>query len=876
VPTDPSTGSGSALSEVERADRRSHLAASIVALLAAVSAWLSAGLVLIGDTGRIAALPSISILLALIVAALAAARIARLRLDQAWPLAISLLLWLPYLPLPIPDALLIWEGPIETIVWLVVGIGLIAAGGAKVPSAVMNPRIAPWIVAAIVAIDALVVFSQVRNVIPGGDEPHYLAATQSLLHDGDLRIANNYEKGEYLEYFPGRLEPHYLRRSTAGEIYSIHSPGVSVIILPAFAIAGYVGAVLTMIAFAAATAMVAWRLAFQITKSGTAAWAGVAGVAYSAPYFFHSFTIYPEIIGGCCVLVGVWTLVELTNGRDPDVRWLVVTGSAMAVLPWLHSRFAVLAGIIGALIGARLAVRQHAIKRMTAFLAVPLVAGAAWFAFFYAIWGSASPMAPYGPDTSTSASYVLRGLIGLLFDQQFGVLTTAPIYVVAIAGAASLLRTHPRLTIELSLIVIPYVVIVASYAMWWAGNAAPARFVVSILPLAALPIAAGVARSRAIRPLTLVLLAISAALLLPRAFEDGGRFIYNNRSGVDATLHWLSSSVDLPLAFPSVHRDGGSIAARDGVIWLAGFAIVFVAVAQRARAWSRGKQYALTAVVMAVVMMVCAQVSWGAGPALEPMRSRLSAFNRFRPGWQTTIVDLPSVHVRAAQELMDRMAFVIRGSDLRLEMVPAGEYIVSSPSVSPSATLRVAVGRNDGPIAQPAFDDLRNSLTPFHLRLPVMARTLALSVQPASDVEIAVRPAGVIAPDSSHAAIRAARYDHARAFFFDEWLYPERDGFWTRADGSAMVVLDTDEGSRLSGLPISITAGAVPTMISLSVGSWSESFTLAAGQKQDVMLPPARQGVWPLRIRSGAGFRPSEREPGNRDVRNLAAWIAIH
>ena len=31
-------------------------------------------------------------------------------------------------------------------------------------------------------------------------------------------------------------------------------------------------------------------------------------------------------------------------------------------------------------------------------------------------------------------SYIVRGLIGLLVDQQFGVLTTAPIYLLAIAG----------------------------------------------------------------------------------------------------------------------------------------------------------------------------------------------------------------------------------------------------------------------------------------------------------------------------------------------------------------------------------------------------------------------------------------------------------
>ena len=91
-----------------------------------------------------------------------------------------------------------------------------------------------------------------------------------------------------------------------------------------------------------------------------------------------------------------------------------------------------------------------------------------------------------------------------------------------------------------------------------------------------------------------------------------------------------------------------------------------------------------------------------------------------------------------------------------------------------------------------------------------------------------------------------------------------------------MVVIDTDEGTRLSGLPITIVAGAESTTIRLSVGNWEESFSLAAGQKQDVVLPPAESGAWPLHIRSGQGFRPSERDRGSSDVRSLAAWIGIH
>jgi hypothetical protein len=200
-------------------------------------------------------------------------------------------------------------------------------------------------------------------------------------------------------------------------------------------------------------------------------------------------------------------------------------------------------------------------------------------------------------------------------------------------------------------------------------------------------------------------------------------------------------------------------------------------------------------------------------------------------------------------------------------------------TVGESDPVVMFVGRNDPPIETPRGDDLHDYRSAFRLRLPVTAQSMNFTtrgVVPEEGPFLIVTPVATRRPVTGRNAVRANRYGYARAFFFDDWAYPEKDGFWTRANGFATVVIDTDEGTRQSGLPISITAGAVATTIQLSIGNWEESFSLAAGQKQEVVLPPADSGAWTLQIRSGDGYRPSEREPGNRDVRSLAAWIAIH
>jgi hypothetical protein len=130
-------------------------------------------------------------------------------------------------------------------------------------------------------------------------------------------------------------------------------------------------------------------------------------------------------------------------------------------------------------------------------------------------------------------------------------------------------------------------------------------------------------------------------------------------------------------------------------------------------------------------------------------------------------------------------------------------------------------------------------------------------------------------PSGGGLAVRAARYGSARVFFFDEQAYLEPRGFWTRAQGEAMVAIDADPTSHRTGRPIAFTAGAAATTIGLSAGVSSQSYSLSPGERQVFMLPPFPEERWLLFIHSGPGFRPFQTEPGNTDVRALAAWFEI-
>ena len=98
-----------------------------------------------------------------------------------------------------------------------------------------------------------------------GDEPHYLVMAQSLWRDHDLDLRDEYDGEEWAEFVPGPLRPHWGAPRADGRPFPAHSPGLPLLLAPAYAALGREGGVLVMALVAAAAALVCRRLALQLT-----------------------------------------------------------------------------------------------------------------------------------------------------------------------------------------------------------------------------------------------------------------------------------------------------------------------------------------------------------------------------------------------------------------------------------------------------------------------------------------------------------------------------------------------------------------------------------------------------------------------------------
>ena len=236
----------------------------------------------------------------------------RLR-ELVLPLFALIVLLLPFLPV-LPDrwpALQALAGPLGAIVWLSVAalqVWVLWQSRLITARAIESwtlPRITIAIVAASMLAAGLAAMRLTStSLFPSGDEPHYLVIAQSLWRDGDLKLENNHERGDYREYYEPDLEPHYLTRGTDGEIYSDPSDRhIGAARADLRASAGYRAVLGVLMLMAAIALAIAWRWTMATLNAAGAATFAWAAIALSAPFIFNTFTVYPEIAAALAVMI---------------------------------------------------------------------------------------------------------------------------------------------------------------------------------------------------------------------------------------------------------------------------------------------------------------------------------------------------------------------------------------------------------------------------------------------------------------------------------------------------------------------------------------------------------------------------------------------
>lgn len=411
-----------------------------------------------------------------------------------------------------------------------------------------------------------------RGVALAGDEPHYLAVSQSLARDGDLNVFNQYFRGGYREFLDvKKLPAHGTWGRGFKTIYSYHLPGLSLTLAPFFflklsppllyfLLRSYLGL------FGAGLAVLLYLFALRLWRSRSLAFFITLVFTLTAPVFFYSFHVFPEVQAMLLVLCALYLLLFKTGGTRPLWAGLLLGAAIFWGVKYALFIYPLTLGFCAVWLWRR----QYRPALLLA--AFPLFFQALFFLYLYGAYGTLSPNAVYygmlSPEQS-AAFYetILKGITPLLrwetlldyfFDQRDGLLLYNPFYFFAFPGLLLALKNIRRYRLHL-LVALPAMIFILNHAFSTirAGYCPQGRY---LAPAAwALMLFAVVYyRESRNRPFRRAFLAIPLYPLFVSAYQTLQPFTLYQPTTHDILTrtglmfqNWSNSRIDLPALLPS-------------------------------------------------------------------------------------------------------------------------------------------------------------------------------------------------------------------------------------------------------------------------------------------------------------------------------------
>ncbi|HYI11304.1 MAG TPA: hypothetical protein VEK57_19775 [Thermoanaerobaculia bacterium] len=406
---------------------------------------------------------------------------------------------------------------------------------------------------------AVVIPTTLRTAVIDGDEPFYLLVTESLVHDGDLDLANQYRTLDQSETGRKDLVPQ-LGDPTGpnGEQYSRHEPFLPLLLVPGYALAGLHGAIATVALFGVLLIRSTVRWMEDEGISEEASRAVFPFFAFAPPVLFYATRIWPEV-------PAAFFFVEALRGARAHrlKRWL----PALFGLVLLKLRFVLVAiGVVATMLAGRRA------SRRTIALAIAVVA-----APLFVMWlvsGSPTSVHTWREILPGEPRRYAIGFFGLLADGMSGIAFRAPFYLLGLF-ALTQWKATPRGFRAGMLASLLYILYLLPRMEWFGGWAPPLRYLVFLMPVLALGAAS--VWDRISRGAIALISAWTVGLVIHGIAYPWRLFHISN--GENPIGEWLSHAyrADFSRLFPSFIRENSAA-------WI-GAAVVVLIVLAGVRRW---------------------------------------------------------------------------------------------------------------------------------------------------------------------------------------------------------------------------------------------------------------------------------------------------
>lgn len=341
------------------------------------------------------------------------------------------------------------------------------------------------IVITIILFSSLLFARLYNNNSIGGDQVHYLVMTHSLLQDGDFDLKNDYQLKKYSTYWIDELDPHIPTRQFGHESpkwYSLHNPGLPILIAPFVKFFGNKSSILVMVFISLLTIFLTYLWTKQVTKNKSGALLGASVILTSVFFIALNGYIFPNMLIAVLFL-GAMLLLEKEKITKAQ---LMLLGFILGIGPWIHVKVLLSFATIGLIAVVQILLSKKAWKERSKdllVLSVPALVLVGLFEWKLHEWyGVILPSQTFAGDIIFFVS-AKDSLPAILFDATKGLFTNNPAFLLIFMGLPIWLHKAPKQIFKLFLIIGPSFFLQLTFLDWWGGWSPSGRYMIDILPI---------------------------------------------------------------------------------------------------------------------------------------------------------------------------------------------------------------------------------------------------------------------------------------------------------------------------------------------------------------------------------------------------------
>ncbi len=317
-----------------------------------------------------------------------------------------------------------------------------------------------------------------------GDQIHYVIMSYSLIQDKDLDLKNDYTSEKYREYYnPETLDPHVKKSDLAKDKwYSLHNPGLAILITPFIFFLGWKGGILAMILVSFLLLFLTYQWTKKNTGNSTISLISTAILFASTFYLGLIGYIFPDLLTATLILSSLLLLEKENKTKFHIILLSILLGISV----WIHIKSILIFATIGIFALAQILAKKsrpsNKIKELLCLVA-PAFLFIALFEWKLIEWyGVIFPTSAFASDQMFTIS-PLFSITATLFDSAKGFLANNPIFFIGLMGLPLWIKIMPKKILKIAIIIIPSFLLQSTFRDWSGGFSPAGRYFLEILPI---------------------------------------------------------------------------------------------------------------------------------------------------------------------------------------------------------------------------------------------------------------------------------------------------------------------------------------------------------------------------------------------------------